>query len=166
MQNPNKSKYPEIVIDHSANIGSGSHNNRIMTVEEFYDFMHHTHSISDILDDEGYSPNELAELVHQLQAQVEDLTTRLSQANATITELSGEVQEAKSSVVDVTSDMQNVTNSVQAMNTQLEQLQAKVDEQYDVADWDATTPEREGPDGQIIPDDGYNFTDLDGDNNG
>ena len=65
MPNPNRSKYPEIIVDKDANMASGSLNTHHLTVEEYYDLLHHTHGFSDLVDDEGTSINELVEIVDE-----------------------------------------------------------------------------------------------------
>ena len=143
MQNPNKSKYPEIVIDKNANMGSGSHNNRMLTVEEYYDLLHHTHSISDILDDEGYSPSEIGGLVEQMQTTITTMADTIAQANETIEAL-------RTKVADNAQVIENLTQSLVAVDQQIETINHKLDEAYQVSDYDATTPEIEDDDGNII----------------
>lgn len=143
MQNPNKSKYPEIVIDKNANMGSGSHNNRMLTVEEYYDLLHHTHSISDILDDEGYSPSELGGLVEEMKNTMDTMAETITQANETIEAL-------RAKVADNAQVIENLTQGLVAVDQQIETINHKLEEAYQVSDYDATTPEIEDEDGNII----------------
>lgn len=59
----NKSKYPKILIDTTKQsaIPNGKHS---LTVEEYYDIMHHTHNLSDIVLEngtDGESPTTIEE---------------------------------------------------------------------------------------------------------
>jgi methyl-accepting chemotaxis protein len=150
MPNPNRSKYPEIIVDKDANMASGSLNTHHLTVEEYYDLLHHTHGFSDLVDDEGTSINELVEIVDQfsgtvntLSNTVEELTEQLSQATTTIAELREQLSSTQS-------DISTVTHSVEDITGRVKTVEDKIAESYDVSDYDATTPEREDIDGNII----------------
>lgn len=82
--NLNPSKYPEIIIDKTRN--SALNANKILSLEEYNDLMHHTHDISSLiasssstLQDIASGTGELYELISKLTERVELLEEYVAQ---------------------------------------------------------------------------------------
>lgn len=78
--NLNPSKYPEIIIDKTRN--SVLNANKILSLEEYNDLMHHTHDISSLIASSGGvvpGTDELYELISRLTQRVESLEEYMSQ---------------------------------------------------------------------------------------
>lgn len=72
----NESKYPKILIDTTKQsaIPNGKYS---LTVEEYYDIMHHTHNLSDIALENGTDGESLTieEKINQLDAKISNIQT-------------------------------------------------------------------------------------------
>ena len=73
----NESKYPKILIDTTKQsaIPNGKYS---LTVEEYYDIMHHTHNLSDIALEngtDGESPITIEGKINQLDEKISDIQT-------------------------------------------------------------------------------------------
>lgn len=72
------SKYPTVVTDQNINSANGSMIKKI-TVEEYYDLKHHTHSMSDIAVDEGSMTfEEMQSTINQMSQTINGLTTTIN----------------------------------------------------------------------------------------
>lgn len=76
----NKSKYPKILIDTTKQsaIQNGKYS---LTVEEYYDIMHHTHNLSDIVlenDTNGESPTTIEGKIDQLDTKISDIQSLIN----------------------------------------------------------------------------------------
>ena len=60
--NTHMSKYPEIVIDNQSN-SVNSNMTFPITIEQFYDFMHHTHRASDLVFEGGDGSGSISDAV-------------------------------------------------------------------------------------------------------
>ena len=69
-----QSKYSEIIIDKSLNSVNNGHN-IILTAEQLYDIMHHTHNAEDIIgaEESDQTINELKNEVASLKQAIEEL---------------------------------------------------------------------------------------------
>lgn len=79
------SKYPEIIIDKKRN--SALNANKILSLEEYNDLMHHTHDASTLIMGSGSSNstsniesviNELNQTINNLSQTIESLTGRIN----------------------------------------------------------------------------------------
>lgn len=78
------SKYPRIIIDKRSNSPNDSLQKKI-TIEEFYDLMHHTHKISDLINDGGdISYEEIQSIILGLQQEIKELKAIIQTQQATI----------------------------------------------------------------------------------
>jgi TolA-binding protein len=120
------SKYPTIVIDKSANSVNESMVQKI-TVEQYYDFMHHTHDISAMTVSEGnMSYDEMQTTINQLNQTLNGLNTTIEQQNEIIKKLEADTTEFKKLIA--------VQNEI--INT----IKADMENMASVSDWDVETP--------------------------
>lgn len=129
-------KIPEIIVSNTEDSINGGNLVYKLTLEEFYDLMHHTHKIEDLQDEngilfpppssgnEGIAPppeQQPVSLIQQLQINITNLSKQIVQLEAKI------------------SDLENTIESNNA------EINSKVDNYIDgdltIGDWDATTPE-------------------------
>ena len=127
-------KIPEIIVSNTEDSINGGNLVYKLTLEEFYDLMHHTHKLEDLQDEngilfpppssgnEGIAPPEQqpVSLIQQLQINITNLSKQIVQLEAKI------------------SDLENTIESNNA------EINSKVDNYIDgdltIGDWDATTP--------------------------
>ena len=132
-------KIPEIIVSNTEDSINGGNLVYKLTLEEFYDLMHHTHKLEDLQDENGIlfprpmppssgdeepaPPPEQhpVSLIQQLQINITNLSKQIVQLEAKI------------------SDLENTIESNNA------EINSKVDNYIDgdltIGDWDATTPE-------------------------
>ena len=129
-------KIPEIIVSNTEDSINGGNLVYKLTLEEFYDLMHHTHKLEDLQDEngilfpppssgnEGIAPppeQQPVSLIQQLQINITNLTEQIVKLEAKI------------------SDLENTIESNNA------EINSKVDNYIDgdltIGDWDATTPE-------------------------
>ena len=132
-------KIPEIIVSNTEDSINGGNLVYKLTLEEFYDLMHHTHKLEDLQDENGIlfppvppssggdeepaPPPEQhpVSLIQQLQINITNLTEQIAKLEAKI------------------SDLENTIESNNA------EINSKVDNYIDgdltIGDWDATTPE-------------------------
>ena len=129
-------KIPEIIVSNTEDSINGGNLVYKLTLEEFYDLMHHTHKLEDLQDEngilfpppssgnEGIAPppeQQPVSLIQQLQINITNLSKQIVQLEAKI------------------SDLENTIESNNA------EINSKVDNYIDgdltIGDWDATTPE-------------------------
>lgn len=134
------SKYPAVVTDKNVNSVNDSMIKKI-TVEEYYDLKHHTHSMSDLTTDEdGMSYTEMQDVINNLNNIIKEQSDVIQKLEADTTEL-------KALIIS-----QNETINV---------MKKEMDNMASIADWDALKPgnqDVEGNDlGTLM---GFNMTEI------
>ena len=87
------SKYPTIVIDQRTNSVNESMIKKI-TVEEYYDLKHHTHSISDLaVDDGGISYDQMQTMITEMSTTINQLNDIIQQQNNTIKQFNDTIRQ-------------------------------------------------------------------------
>ena len=125
MSNTYTSSYPTIIIDKRSNSVNESLQKKI-TIEEYYDLMHHTHKMSSIINDidsedgTGTSFSEMQKTINELLTTVNELKTTIATQQNTIDELKETIQSIETS--------EGVT----------------------VSDWDVNTPGNQDVDGNDL----------------
>lgn len=113
-------KYPKIITDESTN--SPNQNMYVrLTVEQYYDLLHHTHNASDIIgiNNEGSVEPTDSETIQELQSTVETLT-------------------------------ETVTTLQNAIGDISEKIDKYIEEDIGIADYDATKPGIQDENGNTI----------------
>lgn len=133
MGNKYTSKFPKILIDKKGNSPNESLQKKI-TIEEYYDLMHHTHNISTlIIDEDGTTYQEVQDTINKL--------------NGEITNLRNTVQELQKSNNELKEIVQNLTGEI--TNTPA------------VSDWDVEKPGNQDIDGNDLGTImGYNLSEI------
>lgn len=125
-----QSKYPEIIVDKDQN--SPNMHPVVLSVEQLYDLMHHTHKLSDLISDGGDKPGQ-----DEDQTPVQQLTTKV---------------ESLSAVVET------VNTEIASINSEIEELKVASESTMSITDWDVTKPGIQDIDGNTIEDDGAGVT--------
>lgn len=100
LNNTYTSKYPTIIVDTRANSVNESLQKK-MTIEEYYDLMHHTHNISQLTSDEGaMSYNEMQNAINSLTKTIGELKIIIEAQQSTIIELKQTVQTLSDEVAN------------------------------------------------------------------
>jgi hypothetical protein len=115
------SKYPKIVIDENDN-SPNSNMKKTLTIEEFYDLMHHTHNAKDIIGLNTGNNNSSSD------------SSNNTGDNSSSSE---EVAELKEQVKSLSMTVEDLQDKVQILT---ETLTSYMDNDIGVADYDATTP--------------------------
>lgn len=130
-------KIPEIIVSNGEDSINGGNLVYKLTLEEFYDLMHHTHKLEDLQDEngilfpsenplppsegDGAEPTPPVSVIQQMQNTIVTLTEQITKLETKISDLEGTI------------DSNNA------------QINSKVDNYIEndlvVGDWDATTPE-------------------------
>ena len=112
-----KSKYPKIIIDTEKTTHFNNRLNYNITIEEFYDLMHHTHSIADLTAVDGEvvddniqatvlnlvaTVNELKQTIANQQNTINELVIKNNEQYQTINQLSQQVKINKDNITDIT----------------------------------------------------------------
>ena len=106
-----KSKYPKIIVDANKSTHFNNALNYNITIEEFYDLMHHTHSLSDLIgnSDEIVDGDiqatvlNLANVVNELKQTIEaqqGIITELKEKTKTQEETINQLSKQIDSIVD------------------------------------------------------------------
>ena len=98
--NTHTSKYPEIVIDNQSN----SVNNNMtfpITIEQFYDFMHHTHRASDLVFEGGDGSGSISDAV------VQQINNKISEMNTKMEEQQKTIEAQKKTIADLDKKLQD-----------------------------------------------------------
>ena len=98
--NIHTSKYPEIVIDNQNN-SVNSNMTFPITIEQFYDFMHHTHKASDLIFEGGDGGGSISDAV------VQQINTKISDMNDTIKEQQKTIEAQKKTIADLDKKLQD-----------------------------------------------------------
>lgn len=133
MSNTYVSKYPSIVVDKSTNSVNESLK-KVMTVEEYYDLKHHTHSISSLAVDEGsMTYNEMQTTVNELSETINNLNDIIQQNNNTIKEQNDIIQKLET-------DTTELKQLIDSQNEIINSMKEEIANMASVSDWDVTTP--------------------------
>lgn len=124
------SKFPEIVIDRKFNSPNAQTAN--ITVEQYYDLMHHTHKASDLLGGDGSSQGggiseEDKKTIQELKTKIEELTTTINEQQKLI--------ETQNRAISSLEDSVKTIGETAG---------------FDIADWDVTKPGIQGPEGDTL----------------
>ena len=161
MSNMYTSKYPTIVSDKSLNSPNDGMIKKI-TVEEYYDLKHHTHSISDLSTDEGNMSydemqvviNNLTEITNAYDTTIKEqqnLITQLRESNTTLQNTVNELTETVNNTGDTILHQNDIIQRLEADITEFKALIATQNETIDVmkkeminmttvSDWDVEKP--------------------------
>ena len=119
-----RSKYPEIVVDKNPNSIIADKMIKKLTVEEYYDIMHHTHTSSDITGGE--------------------------EAGATITQMQTKVEELNTLVTEMETVIQTQDEAIKTLEKTIEEIREVVTNATTVADWDVTKPGNQDIEGNDV----------------
>lgn len=135
-------KIPEIIVSNTEDSINGGNLVYKLTLEEFYDLMHHTHKLEDLQDENGIlfppvspmPPSSGNEGIAPLPPEQQPVSL-IQQLQINITNLSKQIVQLEAKI----SDLENTIESNNA------EINSKVDNYIDgdltIGDWDATTPE-------------------------
>lgn len=98
--NMHTSKYPEIVIDNQSN-SVNSNMTFPITIEQFYDFMHHTHKASDLIFEGGDGGGSISDAV------VQQINTKISDMDDKIKEQQKVIEAQKKTIADLDKKLQD-----------------------------------------------------------
>lgn len=118
------SKYPAIVIDRNPNSALADKMIKKLTVEEYYDLVHHTHSSLDVSD--GNLNNDT---INGMQTKIESLNQSISDMEDTI--------KAQNELIET-------------LSTAIEEIKTAVTNSATVSDWDVTKPGIQDIDGNDV----------------
>lgn len=171
MSNMYTSKYPTIVSDKSVNSPNDGMIKKI-TVEEYYDLKHHTHSISDLSTDEGdMSYDEMQMVVNNLTEttnaydtiikEQQNFITQLQESNNTLQQTVNELTETVNNASDIINNQNDIIQRLEADTTELRALIATQNETIDamkkeminmasVSDWDVEKPGNQDVEGNDL----------------
>ena len=97
------SKFPKIIIDSRQNTHLSKSMQRKISIEEYYDLLHHTHNISDLIQNNEIGTDENIQLtIANLVNTVNELKSTISKQQETIDRLSSLVEINEDNDVDVT----------------------------------------------------------------
>lgn len=105
-----QSKYPEIVIDNNPNSGVSSMTFPI-TIEQFYDLMHHTHKVSDIIMEGGGGSIEEG-VINEINNNINDLKQETQEQSQTIVQLNQTIIQQNETIILLTEQLQELQEKV------------------------------------------------------
>ena len=139
------SKYPTIVMDKRSNSVNESMIKKL-TVEEYYDLLHHTHKMSDVIsDDDTVSYDEI-------QTTIEELSQTINSLNDTINEYQNTIQRLEA---DTTELRNTIATQQETINTLKDEI---ANTMSNVGDWDVETEGIQNINGETIM--GFTMTEL------
>lgn len=102
ISNAYNSKYPSILIDERRNSANDSLQKKI-TIEEYYDLMHHTHNFSDLaIGDDGMTYKEMQTTITELKEIANNFNNIMQEQKNTINQLTETVNDLKSEMIVIT----------------------------------------------------------------
>ena len=128
------SKYQKILIDDtpSSNIPSAKAN---ITVEDWYDMLHHSHpEFQNMSSGGGGSSDNVLQTVTELSNDVNDLSAAIAELTNTVNNLSTLVQQQSVRIDDIIRINTEQTESINTMKTQIDKLEAYVDQDIQIGD--------------------------------
>ena len=129
-------KIPEIIVSNTEDSINGGNLVYKLTLEEFYDLMHHTHKLEDLQDENGilFPPSSGNQGIAPLPPKQQPVSL-IQQLQINITNLSKQIVQLEAKI----SDLENTIESNNAeINSKVDNY---IDEDLTIGDWDATTPE-------------------------
>lgn len=102
MSNKFSSKYSEIIIDQNPNSPNKTMQKK-MSIEEYYDLMHHTHRISDLVNNTGIDSEESSSVllaIAELKSVVEAQQNTINELKETINYLKNQIDNNALEVSD------------------------------------------------------------------
>ena len=122
MSNLYNSKYPTILVDTKSNSVNDSLK-KVLTIEEYYDLMHHNHNISNLEVNEGdISFDEMQNMMKSLNETINELRKTITAQQETISELTKNIE-------DIIEELKNVAS---------------------ISDWDVTIPGNQDANGNTL----------------
>ena len=103
-----QSKYPEIIIDKDNNSVNKDHN-IVLTVEQYYDLLHHTHNTSDIIGSESSM-----QTISEVQENILQLKNTIASLKLSIDEIKQQLNDMNEDVNDydvLTAGIQDITGN-------------------------------------------------------
>lgn len=157
MSNAYASKYPSIVVDKSANSVNESLK-KVMTVEEYYDLKHHTHSISSLSVEEGSMSYdemqvkviELTNTINTLNDIVQQQTETIQEYNNTIEQQNNTIQEQNNIVQRLEADTTELKQLINSQNEAIASIKEEISNMASVSDWDVETPGNQDAEGNTL----------------
>ena len=128
-----QSKYPQIIVDEEAQAVNPDMEYHL-TVEQYYDLLHHTHDSSSIIGggSSGGDPVDFTEI----NQKISDLTDLVQQNSTSDAEIADAVRQNVESIAALTSLIQAQTESINNLTTAVNNLQATSDAHQDYIDND------------------------------
>ena len=108
MNNMHTSKYPEIVIDNQSN-SVNSNMTFPITIEQFYDFMHHTHKASDIII-EGQGTDQIDNII------IDNLNTNIQELKETTEKQNEIIVKQTKSIETLTKQVKDMQDTIDSMS--------------------------------------------------
>ena len=145
------SKYPRIIMDSIGNSANESMK-KTLTVEEYYDLLHHTHDAASIVNnhtgDTSYSElqtsvAETQQIVNNLKQMIEQLTTNNNDLQQTVNTLNTTIEELTNNNAELRAIMKTQAESIEVIQKEMESLAP-------ISDWDAETPGNQDVNGNTI----------------
>lgn len=113
MSDNNQDKYPKIITDDEKQAINPSMKYPL-TVEEYYDLLHHTHDVSSLISG-GNSE------------MTDDINTNIAIINNNITNLTTTIQELQQTIIEQNQTIINIQESINSLNDYVDQdIQAEV----------------------------------------
>ena len=131
------SEYPEVVMDRDTNSANSGMIKRV-TVEEWYDLLHHTHKVEEFVDKD----------LNRVQALSVPINPEEGGGSGGMD--SSVEQQILNTISQLTSKVDSLTQTIEAQQATIEQQQQQINDLLnnpsssggiDVIDYDATTPE-------------------------
>lgn len=148
------SKYPTIVVDKSTNSANDSMIKKI-TVEEYYDLKHHTHSIADLsVSEDGMTYGEMQTMVVELSQTINSLNDIIEQQNNIIKQQNDIVQRLEA-------DTTELKRLINVQNNTINEMKQEIANMTSVSDWDVEKPGNQDINGNDLGTlMGFNMTEI------
>lgn len=127
------SEYPEITMDKDKN-SVNDNMIRQMTIEEWYDLLHHTHKVNEFVDEQGNKVKALYAPINE-DGSTDDSGLTLDEQTINA------VNEMKLTVAELKKTVEAQQKTIESQQKVIESLSKASSQHIDVVDWDASTPE-------------------------
>ena len=127
-----KSKYPKIIVDKDANSVNDQLQKK-MTIEEYYDILHHTHDIESLSNSSGTTIQEMYNTILETQQTLNDFRSTIEQQNDIIEQQNKIIQEQQNIVNNISEENEEVKRKVAELANEIINIPS-------VSDWDASAP--------------------------